>query len=122
MYFVINNALLYIDYSIQREHSGLKRILGYGLTITRGAASAMMFTYSTLLITMCHNTITVLRTTILQFYIPFDSAMEMHKYIACWALFFTGEDIKLFNLSLNNVKNICQQLNYSLLQERERIF
>lgn len=86
---MINNA--FTDYSVQREHSGLRRILGYGLTITRGAASAMMFTYSTLLIMMCHNTITILRTTILQFYIPFDSAIEMHKYIACWALVFTGE-------------------------------
>lgn len=74
----------------------MRRILGYGLTITRGAASAMMFTYSSLLVMMCHNTITVLRSTILQFYIPFDSAIEMHKYIACWALIFTGKPEKTF--------------------------
>lgn len=93
------------DYSIQREHSGLRRILGYGLTITRGAASAMMFTYSTLLITMCYNTITVLRTTVLQFYIPFDSAIDMHKYIAFWALAFTGEGIQTPYFNLNRVLN-----------------
>lgn len=78
------------DYSVEREHSGLRRIAGYGVTVTRGAASAMMFTYSSMLITMCRNTITLLRDTPLHVYIPFDSAVQMHKYIAMWALFFTG--------------------------------
>ncbi|PSN41143.1 hypothetical protein C0J52_05201 [Blattella germanica] len=75
---------------LEREHAGLRRIAGYGVTITRGAASAMMFTYSTLLITMCRNTITMLRDTFLHVYIPFDSAVSFHKYVALWALVFTG--------------------------------
>ncbi|XP_050459016.1 dual oxidase 2-like isoform X1 [Cataglyphis hispanica] len=105
-------------YSIQREHSGLRRILGYGLTITRGAASAMMFAYSTLLIMMCHNTITVLRTTVLQFYIPFDSAIEMHKYIACWALVFTvlhiiGHGFNFYHISTQTADDLtCLFRNY----------
>lgn len=86
---------LLLDYSTLREHRGLRRITGYGVSITRGAASAMMFTYSSMLLTMCQNTITILRDTALQYYIPFDSAFEMHKYIACWALFFTGKIIFL---------------------------
>ncbi|KAF4527481.1 hypothetical protein B566_EDAN014119 [Ephemera danica] len=77
-------------YSVEREHAGLRRIAGYGVTVTRGAASAMMFTYSSLLVTMCRNTITRLRDTILHQYIPFDSAVDMHKYIAVWALVFTA--------------------------------
>ncbi|GFG34861.1 hypothetical protein Cfor_10393 [Coptotermes formosanus] len=76
-------------YSVEREHSGLRHIAGYGVTVTRGAASAMMFTYSSLLITMCRNTITILRDTFLHIYIPFDSAVSFHKYIAIWALVFT---------------------------------
>ncbi|PNF15893.1 Dual oxidase 2 [Cryptotermes secundus] len=76
-------------YSVEREHSGLRQIAGYGVTVTRGAASAMMFTYSSLLITMCRNTITVLRDTFLHIYIPFDLAVSFHKYIAMWALVFT---------------------------------
>ncbi|XP_026827307.1 dual oxidase 2 isoform X2 [Ooceraea biroi] len=105
-------------YSIQREHSGLRRILGYGLTITRGSASAMMFAYSTLLLTMCHNTITILRTTILQFYIPFDSAIEMHKYIACWALIFTvlhiiGHGFNFYHISTQTADDLtCLFRNY----------
>ncbi|XP_036145613.1 dual oxidase 2 [Monomorium pharaonis] len=105
-------------YSVQREHSGLRRILGYGLTITRGAASAMMFTYSTLLIMMCHNIITILRSTILQFYIPFDSAIEMHKYIACWALGFTvlhiiGHGFNFYHISTQTADDLtCLFRNY----------
>ncbi|XP_049837219.1 dual oxidase-like [Schistocerca gregaria] len=76
-------------YSVEREHTGLRRIAGYGVTITRGAASAMMFTYSTLLVTMCRNTITTLRNTALHLYVPFDRAVQMHKYIAVWAVVFT---------------------------------
>nr|XP_008200778.1 PREDICTED: dual oxidase 1 [Tribolium castaneum] len=76
-------------YTVEREHSGLRRIAGYGVTITRGAASAMMFTYSSLLVTMCRNTITYLRDTVANKYFPFDASVEMHKYIAYWAFFFT---------------------------------
>lgn len=76
-------------YSVEREHSGLRRIAGYGVTITRGAASAMMFTYSSLLVTMCRNLITFLRDTTVGPYFPFDSFVELHKYISYWALLFT---------------------------------
>ncbi|XP_014476938.1 PREDICTED: dual oxidase 2-like isoform X2 [Dinoponera quadriceps] len=105
-------------YYIEREHSGLRRILGYGLTVTRGAASAMMFTYSTLLLMMCHNTITFLRTTVLQFYIPFDSAIDMHKYIACWALAFTvlhiiGHGFNFYHISTQTADDLsCLFRNY----------
>lgn len=47
---------------VEREHGGLRRIAGYGVTVTRGAASAMMFTYSSLLVTMCRNIFSALRS------------------------------------------------------------
>lgn len=91
-YLLIDLPLLFCtDYSIEREHAGLRRIAGYGVTVTRGAASGMMFTYSCLLVTMCRNTITFLRETMLHRFIPFDGAIAMHKYIAFVALFFTSE-------------------------------
>jgi dual oxidase len=86
---------IFTDYSVEREHSGLRQIAGYGVTVTRGAASAMMFTYSSLLLTMCRNTITMLRDTFLHIYIPFDSAVSFHKYIAILALVFTGKSNSL---------------------------
>ena len=79
-----------LDFYVEREHVGLRRICGAGVSVTRGAASVMMFTYSTLLVTMCRNHITLLRETFLHRIIPFDSAIAFHKYVAWWALIFTG--------------------------------
>ncbi|XP_033114132.1 dual oxidase 1-like, partial [Anneissia japonica] len=76
-------------YSIEREHTGLRTIAGYGVSITRGAASVMLFTYSLLLLTMCRNLITKLRQTFVNRFIPFDSAVCFHKIVAFSALFFT---------------------------------
>uniref|UniRef100_H2YK35 NAD(P)H oxidase (H2O2-forming) n=1 Tax=Ciona savignyi TaxID=51511 RepID=H2YK35_CIOSA len=91
-------------YSVEREFAGLRRIAGYGVSITRGAASAMMFTYSSLLVTMCRNTITALRETFLHLYIPFDSAIIMHRIIAWLALIFTamhiiGHSLNIYSIS-----------------------
>ncbi|XP_076380631.1 dual oxidase 1 isoform X2 [Megalopta genalis] len=105
-------------YSVEREHSGLRHILGYGIAITRGAASGIMFTYSTLLITMCNNTITLLRDTILQLYIPFESMIEMHKYIACCGLVFTvlhviGHGFNFYHISTQSADDLtCLFPNY----------
>lgn len=91
-------------YSVEREHAGLRRIAGYGVTVTRGAASAMMFTYCPLLITMSRNLITFFRETSLHRFFPWDSMHFLHKYIAFWALFFTmvhviGHSINLYHIS-----------------------
>lgn len=91
-------------YSFEREHAGLRRLAGYGVTVTRGAASAMMFTYSSLLVTMSRNTITYFRETFLHRFFPWDSMIFLHKYIAFWALFFTvvhcvGHGINLYHIS-----------------------
>lgn len=48
-----------------------------------------MFTYSSLLVTMCRNIITYLRDTVANNYFAFDSMVEIHKYIAGWAFLFT---------------------------------
>ena len=91
-------------YSVEREFAGLRRIAGYGVTITRGAASVMMWTYSVLLITMARNFITYLRETIFNNYIPFDSYISFHKIVAMTALIFTimhciGHGINFYHIS-----------------------
>ncbi|XP_059143544.1 dual oxidase 1-like [Physella acuta] len=73
-----------------REHAGLRRMSGAWITaMIRGSASVIMFTYSSLLVTMCRNTITALRETFLHRFIPFDSAVSFHKYIAVLAIIGT---------------------------------
>ncbi|XP_062620936.1 dual oxidase 2-like [Saccostrea cucullata] len=91
-------------YSFERETGGLRRIAGYGVTVTRGAASAMMFTYCSLLITMSRNMITFFRETFLHRFFPWDSMHALHKYIAYQALLFTfvhviGHGINLYHIS-----------------------
>ncbi|KAL8598120.1 hypothetical protein ACOMHN_030406 [Nucella lapillus] len=91
-------------YSVEREHAGLRRLAGYGVSITRGAASAQMFLYSSLVVTMSRNTLTFFRETFLHRFIPFDSFHAMHKYVAFWALLFTamhciGHGINLYHIS-----------------------
>ncbi|XP_064609284.1 dual oxidase 2-like [Liolophura sinensis] len=98
-------------YSFNREHAGLRRIAGNGVTVTRGAASAMMFTYASLLVTMSRNTITFLRETFLHRFIPFDSAIAFHKYIAMVALFFTvvhcvGHGINFYHISTQRAPDL----------------
>ncbi len=98
-------------YSVEREHAGLRRIAGYGVTVTRGAASAMMFTYSTLLVTMCRNTITFLRSTFLHRYVPFDGALSFHKIVAWTALAFSllhtvGHAINFYHISTQTANDL----------------
>ena len=80
---------------MQYEHKGPRSITGYGISITRGAAAGMSFTFSLLLLTMCRNIITKLRETVLNLYIPFDSHVVFHKIVAYTALLFTGTSLVL---------------------------
>lgn len=107
-------------YSVEREHTGIRKIAGYGATVTRGAASAMMFAFGTILLTMCRNCITFFRETFLHKYIPFDAAISMHKFIAFWALIFTamhaiGHGINFYHISTQPVRDLqCLFSNFHL--------
>ncbi|KAK6179799.1 hypothetical protein SNE40_012075 [Patella caerulea] len=90
-------------YSVEREHAGLRRLAGYGVSVTRGAASVQMFLYSALLVTMSRNTLTFFRETFLHRFIPFDSFHAMHKFTAYAALVATimhvvGHAINLYHI------------------------
>lgn len=62
--------------------------------------------YSYLLLTMCRNLITVLRETFLNHYIPFDSAVDFHRWIAMAAAFFSvlhsaAHAVNIYSFSAN---------------------
>ena len=102
-------------YAVESEIGGLRRICSYGVAVTRGAASAMMFTYSSLLVTMCRNLITYLRDTFLHRYIPFDEAVTMHKYIAVLAGISTREYIRLYVVTVKIFTLMgCRVLNHDV--------
>lgn len=63
----------------------------YVIPFAYGSAGAMMFNLSTLLLTMCRNSITYMRDTWLNQYVPFDQALAGHKIVAWMALCFCGK-------------------------------
>uniref|UniRef100_A0A8C9Q4D8 Ferric oxidoreductase domain-containing protein n=1 Tax=Spermophilus dauricus TaxID=99837 RepID=A0A8C9Q4D8_SPEDA len=57
-----------------------------GIILSRGTAASISFMYSYILLTMCRNLITFLRETFLNRYIPFDAAVDFHRWIAMGAV------------------------------------
>uniref|UniRef100_A0A915BN44 NAD(P)H oxidase (H2O2-forming) n=1 Tax=Parascaris univalens TaxID=6257 RepID=A0A915BN44_PARUN len=93
MFFAIN-ILLFFErfwhYRYETEHRDLRRVMGIGIAITRGAAASLSFCMGFILTTVCRNVITLLRETPLGEYIPFDSAITFHKIVAILAGFWAA--------------------------------
>ncbi|KAF5460613.1 hypothetical protein F2P56_020471 [Juglans regia] len=57
-------------------------VMGYCLTTAKGAAETLKFNMALILLPVCRNTITWLRSTKLAYFIPFDDNINFHKTIA----------------------------------------
>ncbi|KAG2677153.1 hypothetical protein I3843_12G088000 [Carya illinoinensis] len=57
-------------------------VMGYCLCTAKGAAETLKFNMALILMPVCRNTITWLRSTKLAFFIPFDDNINFHKTIA----------------------------------------
>uniref|UniRef100_A0A8D2JHM9 Uncharacterized protein n=1 Tax=Varanus komodoensis TaxID=61221 RepID=A0A8D2JHM9_VARKO len=77
-------------YGFASPPSGIADTTFVGIIISRGAGASISFMYSFILLTMCRNLITFLRETFFNRYIPFDSAVDFHRWIATAALIFSG--------------------------------
>ncbi|NXX85670.1 DUOX2 oxidase, partial [Urocolius indicus] len=76
-------------YTFASPSTGIAQTTFVGLIISRGSAACISFLYSYILLTMCRNLITVLRETFLNRYIPFDAAVDFHRWVAMAALIFS---------------------------------
>uniref|UniRef100_A0A8C3BDN0 NAD(P)H oxidase (H2O2-forming) n=1 Tax=Cairina moschata TaxID=8855 RepID=A0A8C3BDN0_CAIMO len=76
-------------YAFASPSTGIAQTTFVGIIISRGSAACVSFMYSYILLTMCRNLITVLRETFLNHYIPFDAAVDFHRWIAMAALIFS---------------------------------
>lgn len=99
------------DYSFMTEETDLRHIMGVGIAITRGSASALSFCYSLLLLTMCRNGLTKLKEYSIQQYIPLDSHIQFHKIVACTALFFSllhtvGHIVNFYHVSTQPISHL----------------
>ncbi|XP_054858275.1 dual oxidase 2 [Eublepharis macularius] len=76
-------------YGFASPPTGIADTTFVGILISRGAGASISFMYSFILLTMCRNLITFLRETFFNRYIPFDSAVDLHRWIATGALIFS---------------------------------
>uniref|UniRef100_A0A0K0DSC4 NAD(P)H oxidase (H2O2-forming) n=1 Tax=Strongyloides stercoralis TaxID=6248 RepID=A0A0K0DSC4_STRER len=109
------NALLFLErfwhYRFEVEHRDLRRVLGTGIAITRGAAAAISFSMSLILLTVCRNLITVIRVTPIGEYIPLDSAIVFHKIIGYTIAFFSavhtiGHLVNFYNIATQSQEGL----------------
>eukprot|EP00127_Corallochytrium_limacisporum_P005456 Clim_evm4s206 gene=Clim_evmTU4s206 len=90
--FLISTVLIFWErfwfFKDERDvEGGLRYILGYGVSITRGAASAMMWAFSLLLLPMCRNLITYMsKSHLAQQILPLGDYIFFHKLFATTGL------------------------------------
>ncbi|XP_072818613.1 dual oxidase 2 isoform X1 [Vicugna pacos] len=73
-------------YAFVSPPSGIAETTFVGIILSRGTAASVSFMFSYILLTMCRNLITFLRETFLNRYVPFDAAVDFHRWIAMAAV------------------------------------
>ncbi|KAI4872124.1 hypothetical protein NFI96_031066 [Prochilodus magdalenae] len=73
-------------YGLQADASGVPETSLVGIIVSRGSAAAVSFLFPYMLLTVCRNLITMFRETFLNRYIPFDSAIDLHRLMAMTAV------------------------------------
>ncbi|XP_062858438.1 dual oxidase 1 [Trichomycterus rosablanca] len=76
-------------YGLQAHSSGISETSIVGIMVSRGSAAAISFLFPYMLLTVCRNLITMCRETFLNKYIPFDSAIDLHRLMAMTAIVLT---------------------------------
>uniref|UniRef100_A0A5B6YMG1 Uncharacterized protein n=1 Tax=Davidia involucrata TaxID=16924 RepID=A0A5B6YMG1_DAVIN len=66
----------------QYKQKNAFRVMGYCLLTAKGAAETLKFNMALILLPVCRNTITWLRSTKLGYFVPFDDNINFHKTIA----------------------------------------
>lgn len=64
---------------IQYRHRAVYHVMGYCVTTAKGAAETLKFNMALILLPVCRNTITWLRSTKLGVVVPFDDNINFHK-------------------------------------------
>ncbi|KAI6241662.1 NAD(P)H oxidase (H(2)O(2)-forming) [Aphelenchoides fujianensis] len=77
-------------YRYETEHRDLRRVMGIGIAITRGAAAALSFCMGLILLTVCRNVLTLIRETPIGEFLPLDAAITFHKIVGITAGVFSA--------------------------------
>ncbi|XP_057967882.1 respiratory burst oxidase homolog protein E [Malania oleifera] len=67
----------------QYKNRAAFHVMGYCLTTAKGAAETLKLNMALILLPVCRNTLTWLRSTRARLFVPFDDNINFHKMIAC---------------------------------------
>ncbi|KAG7468027.1 hypothetical protein MATL_G00138370 [Megalops atlanticus] len=95
-------------YGVQADATGIPETTAVGIVVSRGTAAAVSFLFPYMLLTVCRNLITLARETFLNHYIPFDAAIDFHRWMAMSAIVLTvihslGHVVNVYLLSISNL-------------------
>lgn len=76
------NLVLFVWKFQQYKNTKAFQVMGYCVCIAKGAAETLKLNMALILIPVCRNTLTRLRSTVLSSIIPFDDNINFHKIIA----------------------------------------
>ncbi|KAL1207821.1 Respiratory burst oxidase-like protein E [Cardamine amara subsp. amara] len=76
-------AILFIWKFLQYRDKAAFKVMGYCLTTAKGAAETLKLNMALVLLPVCRNTLTWLRSTRARAFVPFDDNINFHKIIAC---------------------------------------
>ncbi|PNT71083.1 hypothetical protein BRADI_2g22820v3 [Brachypodium distachyon] len=80
--WIIANICLFIYKFVQYKRREVFDVMGYCVCIAKGAAETTKLNMALILLPVCRNTLTSLRSTALSNVIPFDDNINFHKVIA----------------------------------------
>ncbi|XP_069758681.1 dual oxidase 2-like [Narcine bancroftii] len=98
-------------YAVEAETTGIPQTTYVGIIVSRGSAASISFMYAYILLTMCRNLITFLRETFLNQYIPFDAAVDFHRWIAMTAVVLSifhsaGHGVNVYTFCVSSLSSL----------------
>ncbi|XP_078388337.1 dual oxidase 2-like [Cetorhinus maximus] len=99
-------------YAIGAETTGIPQNTYVGIIVSRGSAATISFMYAYILLTMCRNLITFLRETFLNRYIPFDAAVDFHRWVAMSAAALSifhsaGHGVNVYSFCVSSLSSLA---------------
>ncbi|KAM9854893.1 dual oxidase 1 [Aulostomus maculatus] len=94
-------------YGLQDMSTGIPETSIVGIIVSRGSAAAISFLFPFMLLTVCRNLITLCRETFLNRYIPFDAAIDFHRFMAMTAIILSivhslGHVVNIYIFSISD--------------------
>ncbi|KAH1131839.1 hypothetical protein J1N35_003217 [Gossypium stocksii] len=81
--WIMAMATLFVWKFLQYKNRAAFQVMGYCLCTAKGSAETLKLNMALILLPVCRNTLTWLRSTKTRSFVPFDDSINFHKTIAC---------------------------------------